>query len=49
MAQAGSAWNDKAREEFDKKHLKCCASPRQCGNSMSNIDQILRHVIRECE
>ncbi|MEI6233338.1 MAG: hypothetical protein WCT04_09810 [Planctomycetota bacterium] len=49
-SHAGTAWNDKAREEFDKQHLEVLrVAVANAGHSMSNIDQILRHVMRECE
>lgn len=49
-AHAGSAWNDKAREEFDKQHLEeLRVAVANAGHGMSNIDQLLRKVMNECE
>jgi len=48
-ANAGTAWNDKAREEFDKEHLEPFrVAVANAGHGMSNIDQLLRRVIQEC-
>ncbi len=48
-AHAGNAWNDKAREEFNKDHLEDMRiAVANAGHAMSNIDQILRKIINEC-
>lgn len=49
-AYAGTAWSDKAREEFDKEHLEALrVAVANAGHGMSNIDQLLRKVIQECD
>lgn len=48
-AHAGTAWNDKAREEFDKEHLEPLrVAIANAGHAMNNVDQLLRKVINEC-
>ena len=48
-AHAGSAWNDKAREEFEKQYLEeLRVAALNAGHGMNNIDQLLRRVLNEC-
>lgn len=48
-ARAGTAWNDKAREEFDKDHLEeLRVAVANAGRGMTTIDQVLRRVINDC-
>ena len=49
-AHAGSAWNDKAREEFEKNYIEeLRVAALNAGLGMNNIDQLLRKVINECK
>jgi hypothetical protein len=46
---AGAAWNDKARENFEKEHLEeLHLAVTNAQHGMRNIDQLLRKVMRDC-
>jgi len=43
------AWRDKARDDFEKKHLDELRNAVQAArHAMNNIEEMLRQVIREC-
>ena len=45
----GGVWSDKARDEFERKHVEELRSAVIAArHAMRNIDTLLRQVIREC-
>ncbi|MGD0092453.1 MAG: WXG100 family type VII secretion target [Planctomycetota bacterium] len=44
-----SAWQDKAREDFEKEYLlELTASVKKAQQAMRSIHNLLREVVREC-
>jgi hypothetical protein len=47
--QTGAAWRDQARTEFDREYLaEISASLRTASRAAQEIEEILRHVMKEC-
>lgn len=47
--QTGSSWRDQARKDFDKEYLEeLAAAVRTASRAGQEIEEILRHVMKEC-
>jgi len=45
----GTVWQDKAREDFERKHLEeLLAAAKAAQHAMKAVDDLLRQAIREC-
>jgi len=46
---AGMAWQDKAREDFEKEHIEeMRRAVKVAQQGMRNISELLRQVVKEC-
>ena len=49
FGETASVWRDRAREDFEAEHLEPLRqSIRSAQHAMRNIEELLRHVARDC-
>ena len=49
FAATSTVWRDNARDEFEKNHLEEMRnSIRNARYAMRNIEELLRHVVKDC-
>ena len=47
--QTGGSWRDQARTDFDKEYIgEIAAAVRTASRAAQEIEEILRHVMKEC-